>query len=220
MNKTTRAIATAAVASIAISIPLAAASAFADDHGRGKGNDNSGNSSHSSGFVSARITMSQAQFTAISGARKAYLTTVAPINQTLRSEVVKIQGDLLAAMSAPSVALAIGEDAYQFAKDTNTDTVAAKAARDQAAAAFTAALTTAKAAAQAQLNTTRATAQTLLDKAKSDYKVAVTATFPAGTAIAPSLLNPPRTKFNWMHGDDNWNSMINNNGLSLGRFKS
>ena len=220
MNKTTRAIATAAVASIAISIPLAATSAFADDHGRGKGNGNSGNSSHSSGFVSARIKLSPGQFTAISGARKNYLTIVAPINQTLRTTMMQIQNDVLTAISAPSLALSIAQDAYQFAKDTNTDTVAPKAARDQAATAYTSAVSAAKTAAQTKTAAAKATAQTALDKAKSEYKAAVTATFPTGTAIAPSLLNPPRTKFNWMRGDDNWNSIINNNGLSLGRFKS
>ncbi len=218
MNKSTRTIATAAVASIAISVPLYASTVFADNHGRGRGNEDS-NSSQSFNVASSKVTLTPAQYTAIAGAHKTYLTTVAPINQNLRTAMQQVQTDVLAAISAPSLALAVAQDAYQFAKDTNTDTVAPKAARDQAQQAYLTALATAKAAAKTKSAAANDTAQVAITKAKTDYQTAVTAAFPAGTVIAKSVLTPPRTSFNWMHSNDNWNEIFNSNGLALGHFK-
>jgi len=166
-----------------------------------------------------KVTLTQTQANAVTLARKNYLTAASSAHQTWRSSLMTIQNDLLAAVSTPRLNVVIAQDAYDFAKDTKTDTTAAAAALTSAQAAYESAATTAKASAQTKTAAAKTTAQASLDKAKTDYQAAVTASFPAGTVVPPSLLIPPRDSFNWMHENENWNFALTSKGLALGHFK-
>lgn len=205
---------TAAGIALVASVPLIASAATADNNGNGHGHGR--DSSSSSQRVTVKVALTPAQVTSITGARKAYLTTVNSVNTTLHTTLAQVQADVLAATSAQRLALIIAQDAYTFASDSGVDTTAAKAALDQAQAAYQSAATAAKTAAQAKTSTAKATAKASLDKARVDYQTTVTAVFPSGTAIAPSLLNPPNAKFAWMHENESWHSLVNSEGLHLG----
>jgi len=166
-----------------------------------------------------KVTLTQTQANAVTLARKNYLTAASSAHQTWRSSLMTIQNDLLAAVSTPRLNVVIAQDAYDFAKDTKTDTTAAAAALTSAQAAYESAATTAKASAQTKTAAAKTTAQASLDKAKTDYQAAVTASFPSGTVVPPSLLIPPRDSFNWMHENENWNFALTSKGLALGHFK-
>jgi hypothetical protein len=130
-----------------------------------------------------------------------------------------IQNDLLAAISTPRLNVVIAQDAYDFARDTKTDTTATAAALTSAQTAYQSAATAAKSSAQTKTASAKSTAKASLDKAKADYQTAVTASFPSGTVVPPSLLIPPRDSFNWMHENENWNFALTSKGLALGHLK-
>jgi hypothetical protein len=218
MKKINRIAAATAGLAIAVSVPLVVSSASADND-KGQGNQSSQNSSNSSSIASLKVTLTQTQANAITLARKNYLTAASAAHQAWRSSLMTIQNDLLAAISTPRLNVVIAQDAYDFAKDTKTDTTAAAAALTTAQTAYQSAATAAKASAQTKTTAVKSTAQASLAKAKTDYQTAVTASFPSGTVVPPSLLIPPRDSFSWMHANENWNFALNSNGLALGHLK-
>ncbi|MDD2858577.1 MAG: hypothetical protein PHU75_07865 [Candidatus Nanopelagicales bacterium] len=205
---------TAAGLALVASVPLIATVATADNNGNGRGHGR--DSSSSSQRVTVKVALTPVQVTSISAARKAYLTTVNSVNTTLHATLEQVQADVLSATNAQRLALIIAQDAYSFASDSGVDTTAVKAALDQAQAAYQSAAAAAKTAAQAKSSAASATAKAGLDKARVDYQAAVTAVFPSGTAISSDLLNPPKTKFGWMHENESWHSLVKTEGLHLG----
>ncbi|MDP2013410.1 MAG: hypothetical protein Q8L05_04205 [Actinomycetota bacterium] len=205
--KVQRFIATTAGLALVASAPLLASAASATNNGDNHGKDK-GNGSHKSQRVTVKVAVTQTQATAIIAARKAYFTSIASANAALQSVLIQVQTDISNATAPQRLALVIAKDAYQFTVDAGLDATAARAALDQAQAAYSAAVSAAKSAAQAKVDSSKSAFKTAVENAKNTYKAAVTAAFPAGTAIPNDLLNISSKSFEMLHGKQNWNSLV------------
>jgi len=214
--KVQRLIATTAGLALVASAPLLASAASATNNGDNHGRDNERGSHNSSPRVTVKVVVTQAQATAILAARKTYFTTMASANSALHGVVTQVQTDITNAISAQRLALVIAQDAYAFTVAAGLDATAARTAVDQAQATYSAAVSAAKASAETKVNSAKTAYQTASDNAKTAYQAAVTAAFPAGTAIPKELLNTPNKKFDWLRGNENWHSLVKIQGLHLG----
>jgi hypothetical protein len=188
MRLHTRIAAAAAVALMALTAPGIASAATTTDHGRGPNDDRPGSNSGSAAFWS---TATPTQKAAVNTARQTYLGSAWDIKVALRKQTASIAAELATALDGPGRTLALAKDAWTFAEQTGGDTAGTKAAYDAAKAAYSAAAQAAKATAQPQYDSAKQQARSSLDTAAGAYRSTVTAAFPAGTVIPPSVLNPP-----------------------------
>ena len=214
--KVQRFIATTAGLALVASAPLLASAASAHNNGNDQGKDNGRGSHQSSPRDTVKVAVTQAQATAILAARKAYFTTLASANSALHGVVVQVQNDITNTTSAQRLALTIAKDAYDFTVAAGLDATAARTALDQAQTAYSTAVSAAKASAQAKVDSAKSAYKTASDNATTAYQAAVTAAFPAGTTVPKELLNTPSKSFDWLRGNENWQSLVKINGLHVG----